>query len=135
MSDLPAVTPSPSFKNISGAGAGVFEFNSSENLKGARPEIPYGAVWCEVCGKPCDFDESGLHNLWGKPDKSGHHRGYLVIRAYCHGQHSDISITFTAARENAGKTIVAFTNLTLPEPVLVIEKPIFAIEGQASKKE
>jgi hypothetical protein len=110
MSNLPAVRPEPNaeFASIHAPGARGVHFNSSEGLSSMRPDISYGAVWCSSCNKPCDFEISGLHNLFGKPDSEGHHRGYLLIRAECHGEIADILMTFQQARENAGKSIIAF---------------------------
>lgn len=106
-------------------------FSTSSFLSGSRPYIDAELVWCEICNRPVDeFDESGSHNLWGKPDASGHHRGYIMIRAYCHGQEADINLSFTAARQNAGKRIVAFAApevLPLPSPPASL--PFFALPG------
>lgn len=80
----------------------------SGRLRGSRPEIIFGSVWCQVCNQPCEFEEGGMHNLFGKPDASGNHRGYILIRAYCHGDEADIALTFQQARENANRSIIAF---------------------------
>lgn len=81
---------------------------TSSFLKGTRPEIHYGQVWCDLCNKPCDFEETGMHNLFGKPDSDGYHCGVILLRAYCHEEVSDIEIAFQDARHNAGMRIVAF---------------------------
>jgi len=110
----------PEARNIGGGSPqGIFdESGSSGQLRGSRPNIPYGAVWCQQCNRPCDFEEGGMHNLFGRPDSSGHHRGYLLIRAECHGETSDIALTFEQARENARKSIIAF-----PEKVAILFLP------------
>ncbi len=97
-------------RNIGGGNrASAFdESGSSGQLRGSRPSLPYGCVWCQRCNLPCDFEEGGMHNLYGKPDASGHHRGYILIRAECHGETADIVLTFEQARENARKAIIAF---------------------------
>jgi hypothetical protein len=96
-------------------------FASSGNLRSNRPRIEAEQIWCELCNRPVDFfDESATHNLWGKPDASGNHRGYIMIRAYCHGQEIDIRLSFTDARANAGRRIVAFA---APAPLSLPSEP------------
>lgn len=104
---------------------------SSGQLRGGRPSIAYGQVWCEVCDKPCDFDESGAHNLWGKPDSAGYTRGRIYVRAYCHNDEADIILTFEQARLNEGSRIVAFAKPMLaaapvftlpPMPLLLMDR-------------
>lgn len=92
----------------------------------SRPRIDFEQVWCELCNRPVEeFDESGAHNLWGKPDATGHHRGYILIRAYCHGDKADIKLTFTDARANPGRRIVAFAAPVLPfDPAPALAAPM-----------
>lgn len=91
------------------------ESGSSGKMRATRPEMPFGCVWCKRCNKPCDFEEGGLHNLFGKPDSTGHHRGYILIRAECHGEKSDILMTFQQARENSHKSIIAFDDIAIQD--------------------
>lgn len=105
--------------------AQCFSDGSAGQLRGMRPNVSYGQVWCGKCDKACDFDEFGLHNLFGKPDSEGNHRGYLGINATCHGETVVLSVSFQELRQNAGRRIMAFLR---PEGY---QKPVARLPGAA----
>lgn len=92
----------------------------SAGLSGSRPTIVWGQVHCMKCDAPCEFDQTGGHRLMAGDDS-----GYIYLRAYCHGEHEDITITFDAARRNRNARIEVFvedTTRALPvEQTLTIE--------------
>lgn len=75
-----------------------------------RPEISFGQVWCGACQKPCEFDETCMHNT-ANPGSSK-----VVMRAYCHGEESDILMTFQQWHDmKEPRLIVVFADNALPE--------------------
>ena len=66
------------------------------DLSDSRPQLYYGDVKCALCGKPCDFDDTGLHDgsLKKGPTLTG--RGLVLIQADCHGQFCNAAIPFSA---------------------------------------
>lgn len=67
-----------------------------------RPQISFGQIWCAQCQKPCEFDETCLHNA-ANPGSSK-----LVMRAYCHGDECDLICTFQQWHDAKEKRIVVF---------------------------
>lgn len=99
----------PDARGIGAPDGGSYDTSGSGGqLRGNRPSLPYGCVWRGVCNKPADFEEGGLHNLFGKPDNEGYLRGYILIRVNCHGEQADITVSFQQCRHNAGGVILAF---------------------------
>lgn len=85
------------------------------------------------CDKPCDFDITGGHKLWSAPDSEGETRGYLYIRADCHGEYADIKMTFQSARhflrqKNPRMEIFGDPTLGLPERIVLPKLPLMLME-------
>ena len=111
------------------------ESGTSGQLRKYRPSLSFGDVVCVKCGGiPAEFDETASHNLFGRPDEDGQTRGYLMLRAYCHGQHEDVRIAFKAMRDNIGEKIEVFVD-DQPEPLPQLEDSRKNLPSIQSKEE